>query len=117
MTDKQEREQEREGSMNKSKKFERPEISYHAIRHAWFNYAGIAYPVISAPADIFSSAVLAKAPNWRYCASYCYVLKQAELDYSTRWWLLNCLADGHKAIRLYESREAAEQACREQVAG
>ena len=101
----------------KGSKFEQPKISFHAIRHAWFNYAGRAYPVISAPAGVFSAAVLVSAPQWRHCASYCHVLKQAELDYSTRWWLLCCLADGHKRLVLYSSQEQAEQACREQVAG
>ena len=40
----------------KGSKFEQPKISFHAIRHAWFNYAGRAYPVISAPAGVFSAA-------------------------------------------------------------
>ena len=94
-----------------------PKIDFHDIRHAWFTHAGHAYPVISAPADVFKSAVLAKAPYWRQDDEYGPLLKQDELDIFTRWYLLCALAESHRAIPLYESREQSEQECREQVAG
>ena len=94
-----------------------PKVDYKAARRAWFTHAGTAYSVISAPAHVFSAAVLARAPKWRYCAGYMSVLKQDEIDYQARWWLLCCLADNKCKLTLYESREAAVRACAEQVAG
>jgi hypothetical protein len=94
----------------------KPKVDFDDVGHAWFRYMGNVYPVASAPSDVFRAAVLQKAPNWRESAEYWKVLKQAELDRYDQWWLLNGLADTHRAIMLYESRESAEQASR-QVAG
>lgn len=94
-----------------------PKIDFHDVQSAWFNYAGRAYPVISAPPDVFKSAVQQKAPHWRLDDEYGPLLKQDELDIYDRWYLLCGLAESHRAISLYESRESAEQTCREQVAG
>lgn len=94
-----------------------PKVDYKVARRSWFTHAGNPWPVISAPAHVFSAAVLARSPKWRYCAGYMAVLKQDEIDYQTRWWLLNCLADDKREMTLYESREAAERVCAEQKVG
>jgi hypothetical protein len=94
-----------------------PKVNYKAARRAWFTHAGTAYPVISAPAHVFSAAVLERAPKWKYSGGYMAMLKQDEIDYQTRWWLLCCLADDKRGLALYESREAAVRACAEQMVG
>lgn len=103
--------------MKNKKSFERPKVDYQHAKRLWFTHAGTAYPVISAPASVFSAAVLARSPKWRYCAGYMSVLKQDEIGYHERWWLLCCLADDKRGLALYESREAAVRACAEQKAG
>jgi hypothetical protein len=80
------------------------------VKHYYFTYNHTVYNVAQASTDIFKSAILEKSPYWKHCATYCKVLKQAEIDYPTRWWLLCCLADVSKGIMLYQSRESAEQA-------
>jgi hypothetical protein len=97
--------------------YELPKVDYKDTKRSWFTHAGKAYPVISAPADVFSAAVLARYPKWKFSAEYSRVLKQDELDYHTRWWLLCCLADNKCKLKLYDSKEAAERACTEQMVG
>lgn len=94
-----------------------PKNDYKDTKRSWFIHAGKAYPVQTAPADVFSAAVLARYPKWKYSDGHMAVLKQDEIDYYERWWLLNCLADNKCGMTLYESREAAEQACTEQMVG
>jgi hypothetical protein len=103
--------------MKNKKSFERPKVDYQHAKRLWFTHVGTAYPVISAPADIFSAAVLARSPKWCYCGGYMAMLKQDEIDYQTRWWLLCCLADDKRGLALYESREQAERVCAEQMVG
>ena len=94
-----------------------PKVDYKDTKRLWFTYAGKAYPVISAPASVFSAAVLARYPKWKYSDGHMAVLKQDEIGYHERWWLLCCLADNKSKLTLYNSKEQAEQACTEQVAG
>ena len=86
-------------------------VDYQGTKNAWFTHAGKVYPVISAPTSVFRAAVMARSPQWKKCAEYIRVLKQDEIDYTMRWWLLNSLADRHREIVLYASRDDAEQAC------
>ena len=87
--------------------YDLPKVDYVVCKRSWFVHAGMAYPVISAPVEVFRSALLERYPNLKMCAEYEYVVND-ELDYATRWW--------HKReIVLYESREAAQQACVEQM--
>jgi hypothetical protein len=86
-----------------------PKIDYKDIRRAWFVYAGQYYSVAGAPTSVFRDAVLERAPQWRYKDEYWSLLKQDELDLSSRWYLLCSLADSHRALVLYPSRMAAEQ--------
>ena len=104
---------------NKRKAYQHylPKVDYKAARRAWFTHDGTAYSVVSAPASVFSAAVLARYPKWKYSDGHMAVLKQDEIDYHERWWLLCCLGDNKCKLTLYESREAAEQACTEQVVG
>jgi hypothetical protein len=93
-----------------------PKIDYKDTKRLWFAL-GKPYSVISAPSHVFRAAILAQAPKWKYIDVYMAVLNQDELDYQSRWWLLNCLADEKRELALYTSREAAEQACAEQMVG
>lgn len=103
--------------MKNKKSFERPKVDYQHAKRLWFTHAGNPYPVISAPADIFSAAVLARSPKWKYSDGYMAILEQDEISYHERWWLLCCLADDKRGLALYESREAAERAGAEQIVG
>lgn len=94
-----------------------PKVDYKTAKHAWFTHDGNPYSVVEAPASVFRSAVLVQSPHWKRCDEYCHVLQQDELDYQTRWWLLNCLSDAKRELRLYATREQAERACTEQVVG
>lgn len=90
--------------------FHPPKITLQIVKRAWFAHDGRAYPVLRSSANVFKAAVLSKASAWEFHETYGPVLAQHEMDVYDRWWLLNCLADGNRAIRLYDSREAAERA-------
>lgn len=96
-------------------KYLQPKIDYADVKRLWFAHAGHAYPVCTAPVDVFRAAVIQKAPKWEFHETYGPVLSQIAFDRHDRWWLLNSLIDDKRPISLYQSREAAEQACAEQV--
>lgn len=86
-------------------KHEKPELSFKLVLRSWFEYAGNIYAVRSAPTDIFTLAVLAKAPWMRFHDEYGPILAQDTLDEYDRWYLLCGLVAADKPIALYESRE------------
>ena len=92
---------------SKAQLYQLPKIDFTIAKRSWFIYEHKAYSVQSAPVDVFKAAVLAKSPQWKQCATYCHVLTEPRIDYATRWWLLNSLADKHCAITLYDTRDAA----------
>ncbi|HEX3641631.1 MAG TPA: hypothetical protein VHV10_10095 [Ktedonobacteraceae bacterium] len=72
--------------------------------------------VTDAPTEIFKAAVLALAPHWADSEIYGPLLASPE-DLAERWFLLCGLCEAKRAMRLYASREEAEQAVRVVVSG
>lgn len=79
----------------------KPKHDYHDVRHAWFDYQGQSYAVVTAPDSVFKAAVLEKAPHWLFHAEYSDLLRKDSFDMIDRWYLLNCLADKDKGLELH----------------
>jgi hypothetical protein len=92
-----------------------PKVDYKDTKRSWFTHDGTAYSVVEAPSHVFSAAVLARYPKWKYSDGHMAVLKQDDIGYHERWWLLCCLADNKHGLALYGSREQAERVCAEQM--
>jgi hypothetical protein len=98
-------------------KYLQPKIDFMNIKRLWFIHAGVVYPVPTAPAIVFQNVVLAQAPKWQDHTTYGPILSQVTLDLHDRWFLLTSLIDKGCGVPLFASRELAEKACAEQVAG
>jgi hypothetical protein len=86
---------------------ERPKIDIVDARSSWFVYGGGAYPVESAPSSIFRSAVLRIAKNWHMHDEYGPILMCDDIEFISRWFILNELCYVARGMQLYVSREQA----------
>jgi hypothetical protein len=92
----------------------RAALTFDDVVKAFCIHGQQVYPVASAPASIFKAAVLTLVPHWKDSSTYGEALASKEIDVVTRWWLLCALADAGQAMKLYGSREEAEQAMSDQ---
>ena len=94
-----------------------PTVSYVRAKQSYFIHNDQVHSVASCPTPIFRSAVLTLAPYWPANEAYSGILAASEIDFAVRWYLLVALAEAGKAMRLYGSREEAEQAVKVAVPG
>ena len=93
-----------------NKKLILPPVDIQDARQGWFVYNGDVYAVKDSPSAVFRSAVLSLAPYWCSAPQYAPLLAD-DIDLYARWFLLCSLADSHRPMKLYPSRESAEQEC------
>jgi hypothetical protein len=87
-----------------------PPIDIEDARHCYFVHNGDVYSVKNAPDAVFRAAVLSLAPYWCSAPQYAPLLAD-DIDLYSRWYLLCSLSDSHRPMKLYASRESAEQEC------
>jgi hypothetical protein len=96
---------------SKAYRYDTVPIAYHQAKCSWFIWDNTAYPVADCASTIFRSAILEQAPIWRQHNEYWPLLRQKEIEFESRWYLLCGLSYAGKRIVLYSSQEDAEQAC------
>jgi hypothetical protein len=85
-------------------------VSWLAAKHAWFVLQGQAYSVFECSSSIFKRAVLERLPYWRTDGTYGPILRQPTLEMHEKWYLLVSMHEAERPLKLYSSREEAEQA-------
>jgi|SRR5882757_617387 len=85
-----------------------PSVSFRVAKVSYFIYNNTIHSVAHCHSDVFKSAILKLAPHWKSHEEYAPILNGMD-DVITRWFLLCALAEGERRMKLYGTREDAEE--------